>query len=109
MALGLLIMALGIVLTLTPWLPSVFLGLLLLCFGMFAVQSTTNAYIGDSVAQGQGRGSAVSLYQLFFYLGGSLGGFVPGLLWQSGGWLPLVLGCLVSLLAGFSAVRWLCQ
>lgn len=109
MAVGVLLMAGGIGLTLTPWLPIVFTGLIFLCFGMFAAQSTNNAYIGDSVGKGQGRGSAVSLYQMFFYLGGSLGGFIPGLLWQSGGWPFLVIGCLTSLSIGLVSVRWLCR
>jgi YNFM family putative membrane transporter len=109
MGFGVLMMASGIALTLTPWLAGVFIGLLMLCFGMFAAQSTNNAYIGDSVRKGQGHGSAVSLYQMFFYIGGSLGGFVPGLLWQSGGWFWVVVGCLVSLSLGLCSVRWLCR
>ncbi|MEI7555672.1 MFS transporter [Candidatus Chlorohelix sp.] len=106
---GLLIMMFGIALTLTPWLLSVFAGLLFLCFGMFTVQSTTNAYVGDNIQENQGRGSAVALYQMFFYLGGTIGGIVPGLLWQSGGWLPLICGCLAALVAGFLAVVWVCR
>jgi YNFM family putative membrane transporter len=109
MALGVLLMGTGLALTLVQALPVVFVGLLCLCFGMFTAQSTNNAYIGDSVRKGQGRGSAVSLYQLFFYTGGSFGGFVPGLLWQSSGWPLLVVGCLVSLAIGLCAVRWLCR
>ncbi len=105
MALGVTLMGFGLILTLAPWLPIVFVGLIILCFGMFAAQSTNNAYIGDSVTAEQGRGSAVSLYQMFFYIGGSLGGFIPGLLWQSGGWPPVVLGCLISLTIGLAAVR----
>ncbi len=107
LGLGIILMALGISLTLAPWLPLVFLGLLILCFGTFTTQTTANAFLGDNVRKGQGRGSAVSLYQMFFYFSGSLGGFIPGLLWQSGGWLALVIGCLISLGVGFSAVRWL--
>jgi len=104
-------MAGGSGLTLTPWLITVFVGLVIMCFGMFTTQSTVNAFIGDSVKveAGQGRGSAVSLYQMSFYVGGSIGGFVPGLLWQSGGWLPVVVGCLASLMVGLVAIRWLCR
>ncbi len=109
MVIGILFMSIGIFVTLTPWLFNVALGLLIFCFGMFTVQSTTNAFIGDSVAVGQGRGSAVSLYQMFFYFGGSLGGFIPGLLWQNGGWWWLSLGCIISLMLGLVSVRWLCR
>jgi len=111
MAIGVIMMAGGSGLTLTPWLITVFVGLVIMCFGMFTTQSTVNAFIGDSVKveAGQGRGSAVSLYQMSFYVGGSIGGFVPGLLWQSGGWLPVVVGCLASLMVGLVAIRWLCR
>ncbi len=107
MGLGVALIFAGALLTLVPSLPVVFMALLILCFGMFSTQSTANAFIGDSVGKGQGRGSAVSLYQMFFYLGGSLGGFIPGLLWQSEGWFGLVAGCLVWLGIGYAAARWL--
>ncbi len=102
---GLLLMAIGVGLTLIPWLPVVFIGLLILCFGMFTAQSNTNAFIGDSVGKGQSRGSAVSLYQMFFYTSGSLGGVIPGLLWQNVGWSGVVIACLSSLTVGIIAAR----
>jgi len=104
-AAGLLLMAIGVGLTLVPWLPVVFVGLLILCFGMFTAQSNNNAFIGDSVGKGQSRGSAVSLYQMFFYTSGSLGGVIPGLLWQNVGWSGVVIACLCSLVVGLVAAR----
>ncbi len=103
------IMLCGVLVTLVPALPVVFVGLLILCFGMFACQSTATALVGESIRAGSGRGSAVSLYQLFFYVGASLGGFVPGLLWQLGGWPPLVAGLAVTQMAGFASATWLCR
>lgn len=109
MAGGIGLMLCGVGLTWVAWLPIIFVGLLLICGGMFAVQATTNAFIGDNVGAGQGFGSAVSLYQMFFYVGGSLGGFVPGLLWQSGGWSLVVVSCLVSLGLALTALYKLCK
>ena len=109
MAGGIGLMIGGVGLTWVAWLPIIFAGLLLLCAGMFAVQATTNAFIGDNVGAGQGFGSAVSLYQMFFYVGGSLGGFVPGLLWQSGGWSLVVGSCVGALGLALAAVYWLCR
>lgn len=102
---GIALMIIGLILTLIPILLVTFVALLILCFGMFAVQSSTNAYIGDNVGKGEGMGSAVSLYQMFFYLGGSVGGFIPGLLWQSSGWGLVVLGCLIPLGVALWAVN----
>ena len=100
---GFSLMLAGVLLTLIPVLPVVFIGLIVLCFGMFACQSVATALVGESVKQGSGRGSAVSLYQVFFYIGGSCGGFVPGLLWQAGGWPGLLTAIVASLLLGLGA------
>ncbi|HEX2912326.1 MAG TPA: MFS transporter [Chloroflexia bacterium] len=104
---GISLMLSGVLLTLVPALPLVVIGLVILCFGMFACQSTSTALVGESVRGASGRGSAVSLYQMFFYIGGSLGGFVPGLFWQSGGWMPVVVAELVVLGAGLASITWL--
>jgi YNFM family putative membrane transporter len=36
------------------------------------------------------RGAASSLYLVFFYVGGSLGAYIPGLLWGRFAWHGLV-------------------
>lgn len=103
------LMITGVGLTLLSTLPTVLLGLVILCFGMFACQSAATALVGESVKAGSGRGSAVALYQMFFYVGAGCGGFVPGLLWQMGGWPPVVGGVMAVLLLGLGAVIWLCR
>ncbi len=103
---GFSLMLIGVLLTLIPSLPMVAIGLIILCFGMFACQSTATALVGESVEEGSGRGSAVSLYQMFFYIGGSFGGFVPGLLWQAGGWPTLIAVLMVTLGLGLASVFW---
>ncbi|OXM82405.1 MFS transporter [Paenibacillus rigui] len=88
MALGHLIGAAGILLTLWPTLPALLIGASILALGNFASQSATTAYVTDIATKA--RGAASSLYLVFFYVGGSLGAFVPGLLWSRFAWHGLV-------------------
>jgi MFS transporter, YNFM family, putative membrane transport protein len=80
-------MALGVtgsVLTLRHELVSVITGLALICSGVFAAQAAANSYIG--IAAARDRGLAVGLYATFYYIGGSVGGAAPALVWNRGGW-----------------------
>ncbi|WP_018133045.1 MFS transporter [Effusibacillus pohliae] len=89
MAIGHLIGASGILLSLGPSIPALVAGCCLLTLGNFASQSATTAYVTDIAATS--RGAATSLYLVFFYLGGSLGAWVPGLLWKSFAWQGVVV------------------
>src|SRR5215470_7176218 len=44
------------------------------------------------------RSSAVGLYVTSFYIGGSMGAFLPGLAWERGGW-PAAIAMVVAMLA----------
>ena len=74
----------GMVLTLVPNLTAVIVGLALCCSGVFIAQSSATSYIG--VIASQARAAAVGLYATCYYAGGSLGSFLPGLIWHWGGW-----------------------
>lgn len=78
----------GAGLTLTPWLPGIVAGLALVATGVFISQATASSYIGAVTAQD--RGLAVGLYSTCYYLGGSLGGAIPALVWNVGGWTACV-------------------
>jgi YNFM family putative membrane transporter len=78
----------GILLTLTPSVAMVMAGLALCCTGVFAAQSSASSYIGTVATDA--RAAAVGLYVMFYYLGGSLGAALPGLLWSRGGWTACV-------------------
>ena len=95
---GLSLIIVGDLLTLVPMLGVVVPALVITCFGMFMTQSAVQAHVGDVIGAGAGRGSAVALYTAFFYFGGSLGGFAPGVLWQNNGW-PAVVACCVGVVA----------
>ncbi|MCZ8514908.1 MFS transporter [Paenibacillus filicis] len=88
MAMGHLIGAAGILLTLWPTLPGLLTGASVLALGNFASQSATTAYVADIATRA--RGAASSLYLVFFYVGGSLGAYLPGLLWSRFAWHGLV-------------------
>ncbi len=51
---------------------------------MFVAQAATASYLG--VAARHNKALAVGLYVTFYYLGGCLGGELPGYLWRFGGW-----------------------
>jgi YNFM family putative membrane transporter len=78
----------GALLTLVSWLPAIVAGLALTATGVFVSQATASSYIGAVTAQD--RGLAVGLYALFYYAGGSLGGVLPALFWDAGGWSACV-------------------
>jgi YNFM family putative membrane transporter len=88
MALGHLIGGVGILITLYSSVPALIVGSSLLTLGNFASQSATTAFVTD-IAE-ESRGAATSLYLFFFYVGGSLGAWIPGILWKEFGWHGLV-------------------
>ncbi len=81
--------ACGILLTLVPHLGVVMLGLVLCSSGVFVCQSASASYIQRQAHSG-GRASASGLYVMFYYLGGSVAGIVPGWLWHLGEWKACV-------------------
>jgi predicted MFS family arabinose efflux permease len=74
----------GICLTLLPSLPAVILGLAMCCTGVFIGHSSASSYIG-TVAR-EARASAVGLYVMCYYTGGSVGSALSGHFWNRGGW-----------------------
>jgi len=90
----------GSLLTLGHVLIAVIAGLALVCSGVFAAQAAANSYIG--IAAARDRGLAVGLYATFYYIGGSVGGSLPALVWNTGGWPACV--ALVVLVQVLTAV-----
>jgi predicted MFS family arabinose efflux permease len=85
--------AAGIALTLIPSLPIVLLGLTLTCTGVFIANSAGSSYVGSAATES--RASAVGLYVTFYYVGGSAGSAVPGLIWAHPSWpacVALIIG-----------------
>ncbi|MCS6887050.1 MAG: MFS transporter [Chloroflexus sp.] len=98
---GLLIAMAGIGLTLIPSLPLVALGLWTLCSGMFIAQGIAPALVNQLAPQAKGAASA--LYLVAYYIGGTLGGVIPGFGWQAAGWPGVTLICLGALALALAA------
>ena len=80
---------LGVLLTLVPRLPVILLGLVICSSGVFICQSASTTNI-QREAQSGGRASAAGLYVMFYYIGGSVAGVLPGMLWRYGQWKACV-------------------
>lgn len=86
----------GILLTLVPSLPAIIAGLGVAAASGLLCQAASTSYVATN-AKG-GVSSAVGLYVMSFYIGGSVGAFLPGLLWAFAGWpgtAAMVTTCLI--------------
>ncbi len=83
----------GTLLTLAPPVLAIMLGLMLCAACGMLVQAISTGYV-TAIAK-EGRSSAIGLYVTCFYIGGSLGAFLPGLLWDKGGW-PAVVALVIA-------------
>jgi YNFM family putative membrane transporter len=106
MAAGLAIASAGVLGTLVASLPAIVLSLVVLCVGMFTVQSTAPAFVNAN-ARGA-KGAAGALYVTFYYVGASLGSALPGYAWQAWGWPGVAASCVTALLVGLAADGFLC-
>jgi YNFM family putative membrane transporter len=87
----------GVLLTLSPALPVVILGVILVTTGFFIGHSVVSSSVGPLA--GNAKGHAASLYLLFYYMGSSITGSVGGWFWQHGGWGAIVaLTCAAGLI-----------
>ena len=106
MAAGLAIAIAGILGTLVHSLAAIVASLVVLCVGMFTVQSTAPAFVNANAAGA--KGAAGSLYVTFYYVGASLGSVLPGIAWQAWGWPGVAASCVTALVAGLVANGLLC-
>jgi len=106
MAAGLAIACAGVLGTLVHSLATIVLSLVVLCIGMFTVQSTAPAFVNANAERAKGAGGA--LYVTFYYVGASLGSVLPGYAWQAWGWPGVAGTCVAALAAGLFADGVLC-
>ncbi len=107
MAGGMGIAGIGMLGTLTPWLPLIMVSLVIVCGGNFMAQSTTPAFVNANARTAKGGASA--LYLTSFYVGGAAGSILPGYGWQLWGWIGVVATCLMVVLIGLIANWTLCR
>jgi predicted MFS family arabinose efflux permease len=87
--------ACGALLMLAPPLAPILAGLTLCAMCGMLCQTIATGYVTASAREG--RSSAVGLYVTAFYVGGSMGAFLPGLAWEEAGWAGAVIMVLVML------------
>lgn len=96
LALAMGIGGIGALLTLSPSIPAILVGLTLASTGVFVAQTTTSSHIGAVTTED--RALAVGVYSTFYYTGGSLGAVAPAILWHTGGW-PACVALVVAIQA----------
>jgi MFS transporter, YNFM family, putative membrane transport protein len=74
----------GVVFSLSDALPLIVLGLAMFAGAMFA--GVTACQLGVASSTTENRGFATAVYFSVYYVAGALGGYFPGLAWQSQGW-----------------------
>ncbi len=79
----------GVLLTLVPHLPIVITGLALCCTGTFISQSCATSFLREAAPESS-RSTAVGLYVACYYIGGTVAGVAPSLVWRHGGWTACV-------------------
>ncbi len=75
----------GVAITLIPSLLAVGCGLALCGAGVFIAQTCANSFLRDAAAPGT-RVSAAGLYICFYYVGGTVGGLLPAVVWRHYAW-----------------------
>ncbi len=96
--------AAGMLLTLCSALPLIVLGLTASSAGVFIAQSMATAQVPTFARDA--RSSAVGLYVMCYYIGGSLGAFAPSVVWLHAGWAGCVaLVLMVQAAIGTVALR----
>jgi YNFM family putative membrane transporter len=106
MAGGLVVAAAGVLLTLLHPLWAIGGGLVVLCLGMFTAQAVAPGFVNATAAAA--KGGANALYLAFYYLGGTLGSWLPGHAWQAWRWPGVVAVSVLSLALALLADAVLC-
>src|SRR6516162_7922237 len=91
----------GAVLMLAPPIPAIIAGLTFCAGCGMLCQTIATGYVTEIAKEG--RSSAVGLYVTSFYVGGSMGAFLPGLAWEWGGW-PATIAMVVAMLAAMAVI-----
>ena len=94
----------GAALTLVPSLAVAATGLAIEASGVFVAQTCANSFLRDAAPAGS-RVSAAGMYICSYYIGGTVGGILPGLFWKYAHWPGCVaLVIVILLIAGSAAI-----
>lgn len=96
--------SLGILLTLSPTVLAIMLGLTVCSCGAFFAQAATFSFIAERVKEG--RSLAAGIYNATYYIGGALGAWLCGVAYLWAGWKGTVMLVLLSQAAA-TAIAWI--
>ncbi len=96
--LGIAVMLLGLGLTVLQPFGWVLTGIVLLTMGFFAAHSVASGWTGQLAGAARAQGTA--LYNVFYYLGSALVGWLGGFFYEAGGWPLTGAFCAVLVVAG---------
>ncbi|MEJ2455873.1 MAG: MFS transporter [Candidatus Thiodiazotropha sp.] len=105
MALGVVILMSGSLLSLIPYLPAIVLGFFVNALGFFFAHTQAAGWVTRHAQRA--RASATSLYLTFYYAGATLGGFYLDLFWNWARWGGVVIGSLLVLSLTLGTALWL--
>jgi predicted MFS family arabinose efflux permease len=96
----------GIPLTLLPSIPAIVAGLTIAAASGFYAQTCCQSFVATHASEG--KSSAIGLYVTSFYVGGSFGGLIPGLLWNIAGWQGTValIVAMLTIMAAMIRFAW---
>lgn len=104
-AVGVAVFMLGTLMTFYQQLPWIIAGLFINALGFFFAHSLAAGWVAGHAKHA--RGSATSLYLMFYYAGATLGGFYLEPFWRWSGWSGVVAGSLLVLTITLSLALWL--
>jgi len=107
MLFGLAVSAAGLAATLLPSLPWIVAGLGVMVVGTFAAQALGPSWVNEAAPSA--KGGANALYLAFYYAGGTLGSFLPGLAWERWGWPGVAAASALALALAAASVAVLCR
>ncbi|MFN3581885.1 MAG: MFS transporter, partial [Pseudomonas sp.] len=102
MALGVLLLIGGCLLTLVDSLWLIIAGLLMNAFGFFLTHSLANALVNQRATHS--KASASSLYSVLYYLGSAMGVYYLEPFWRLAEWPGVVGGSLLVLLVNLALI-----
>lgn len=105
MALGVVVMLAGSLLTLLPALWSIIAGFFISSFGFFLCHSLASSWVSQHASRA--KASASALYLVFYYLGASSGSLYLQPFWQWANWSGVIVGSVLMYAVTLALCCWL--
>ena len=96
----------GLFLTLVPSVPVIIVGLAIFSTCGILIQATSTGFVAISAPAG--TSGAVGIYVSSFYLGGTIGGWLPGLAYGASGWPAslVIVAMMIATMAVIVSIWW---